>query len=85
MISEIYDRRSIRKFTDKSISQEDIADIIQSGIKAPSSKNRQPWKYIVIQGNAKEEMLKVFRQGIEREENDSALLPKSKQHITAAK
>lgn len=38
MISEIYDRRSIRKFIDKSISQEDIADIIQSGIKAPSSK-----------------------------------------------
>ena len=30
-------------------------------------------------------MLKVFRQGIEREENDSALLPQSKQHIAAAK
>lgn len=85
MISAIYDRRSIRKFTDKPISQKDITDIIQSGIKAPSSKNRQPWKYIVIQGNAKEEMLKVFRQGIEREENDSALLPQSKQYIAAAK
>ncbi len=85
MISSIYDRRSIRKFTDKPISLEDIADIIQSGIKAPSSKNRQPWKYIVIQGNAKEEMLKVFRQGIEREENDSALLPESKQYIASAK
>ena len=85
MISAIYDRRSIRKFTDKPISQEDITDIIQSAIKAPSSKNRQPWKYIVIQGNAKEEMLKVFRQGIEREENDSALLPLSKQYIVTAK
>ena len=31
-------------------------------------------KFIVIQGNAKEEMLKIFRQGIEREENNSALL-----------
>ena len=85
MISEIFDRRSIRKFTNKPISQKDITDIIQSGIKAPSSKNRQPWKYIVIQGNAKEEMLKVFRQGIEREENDSALLPESQQYITSAK
>ena len=84
MISAIYDRRSIRKFTDKPISQEDITDIIQSGIKAPSSKNRQPWKYIVIQGKSKEEMLKVFRQGIEREENESTLLPQSKQHIAAA-
>lgn len=62
-----------------------MTDIIQGGIKAPSSKNRQPWKYIVIQGNAKEEMLKIFRLGIEREENHTALLPQSKQHIAAAK
>lgn len=85
MISEIYDRRSIRKFIDKPISQEDITEIIQSGLKAPSSKNRQPWKYIVVQGSAKKEMLKIFRQGIEREEKDNALLPQSKQHISAAK
>ena len=85
MISAIYDRRSIRKFIDKPLSQKDIADIIESGIKAPSSKNRQPWKYIVVQGNAKEEMLEVFRQGMEREENDDALLPQSKQYIAAAK
>ena len=85
MISAIYDRRSIRKFLDKPISQEDIMDIIQNGAKAPSSKNRQPWKYIVIQGNAKAEMLRIFRQGIEREENERALLPQSRQHIPAAK
>lgn len=60
-------------------------DIIQSGAKAPSSKSRQPWKYIVIQGNAKAEMLNVFRKGIDWEENESALLPQSKQHIAAAK
>ena len=85
MIPEIYDRRSIRKFLDKPISQKDIMDIIQSGVKAPSSTNRQPWKYIVIQGNAKADMLNVFRKGIDREENESALLPQSKQHIAAAK
>ncbi len=39
----------------------------------------------MVQGNAKKEMLRVFRQGIEREENDNALLPQSKQHISAAK
>lgn len=85
MISAIYDRRSIRKFIDKPISRKDMTDIIQSGIKAPSSKNRQPWKYIVIQGDSKEEMLKAFRQGLAREENDHALLPQSKEHIAAAK
>lgn len=85
MIPEIYNRRSIRKFKDKPIPQDEITAIIQNGLKAPSSKNRQPWKYIVVQGNAKKEMLSVFRQGIEREENGIALLPQSKQHISAAK
>jgi len=85
MISAIYDRRSIRKFMDKPISQKDITDIIQSGMKAPSAKNRQPWKYIVVQGNAKEEMIKVFRQGIEREENERALLPENRKNIPGAK
>lgn len=85
MISAIYDRRSIRKFLPTPIPEEDIREILQSGMKAPSSKNRQPWKYIVVQGAAKKEMIKVFRRGIEREENGNALLPESRQHIGAAK
>ncbi len=85
MIPAIYDRRSIRKFLEKPISKEDMTDIIQSGLKAPSSKNRQPWKYIVVQGKAKEEMLNIFRRGIQREEHEDALLPQSRQHIAAAR
>ena len=72
MIREIYERRSIRKFSEKPLSKQDIMEIIESGTKAPSSKNRQPWKYIVVQGEAKREMLE-------------ALLPGSRQHISAAK
>ena len=85
MIQAIDERRSIRKFQNKPVSEQDIIDILQSGIKAPSSKNRQPWKYIVVQGKSKEEMLKVFREGIFREETKDALLPQSKKHIGGAK
>lgn len=85
MIAEIFDRRSIRKFSDMPISRENIEEIIESGMKAPSSKNRQPWKFIVIQGEAKKEMLKAFRKGIEREEKESPLLPNSRQHIAGAR
>ena len=85
MISAIYDRRSTRKFLDTPVSQQDIREIIESGIKTPSSKNRQPWKFIVVQGREKEEMIKVFRQGISREEHEDALLPQSAQHISGAK
>ncbi|XBX03998.1 nitroreductase family protein [Enterocloster clostridioformis] len=45
MISAIYNSQSIRKFIDKPISQEDIID---NGMKAPSSKNRPPWNYTVV-------------------------------------
>ena len=85
MIQAINERRSIRKFQNKLISEQDIIDILQSGIKAPSSKNRQPWNYIVVQENAKEEMIKVFREGISREETKDALLPQSKKYISGAK
>jgi nitroreductase len=60
MISAIYNRRSIRKFLNTPILKQDIVEIIQSGIKAPSSKNRQPWKFVVMQGREKEEMQDVF-------------------------
>ena len=85
MVQAINERRSIRKFQNRPISEQDIIDILQSGIKAPSSKNRQPWKYIVVQEKAKEEMLKVFREGIFREETKDALLPQSKKYISGAK
>lgn len=85
MVCVIYDRRSTRKFLDTPIPKKDIIEIIHSGMQAPSSKNRQPWKFIVIQGNEKEEMLRVFRHGISREEQGCALLPQSRQHIAAAK
>ena len=48
MIQAIEERRSIRKFSDREISEEDLREILESGIKAPSSKNRQPWKFIVL-------------------------------------
>ena len=85
MVQAINDGRSIRKFQNKPISKQDIIDILQSGIRAPSSKNRQPWNYIVVQEKAKEEMLKVFREGIFREEMKDALLPQSKAYISSVK
>ncbi|MFO8077674.1 MAG: nitroreductase [Thermoplasmatota archaeon] len=41
-------RRSIRSFQEKPVEKELIEEIIQAGRFAPSAKNRQPWKFIVI-------------------------------------
>jgi nitroreductase len=43
-------RRSIRKFTDKPVSDEIIDKIIEAGAWAPSGMNNQPWKFAIIKG-----------------------------------
>lgn len=63
----IYNRRSIRKFSAEPIPHAIIEQIIDAGRAAPSAKNRQPWKYLVYSGSAKEKLLAVMQEGIERE------------------
>jgi len=60
-------------------------DVIASATKAPSPKNRQPWKFIVLEGKSKADMLAAFYKGVEREETANALLPLSRHFIPAAK
>lgn len=62
-----------------------IAQILDSGRMAPSAKNRQPWKYIVLGGKSKAEFLEHMQKGIAREENECTLLPNSKMGIPDAK
>ena len=83
--SPIYSRRSIRKFKDIPISKEQIETIIQAGSAAPSAKNRQPWKCIVLGNQCKEEFLIHMEKGIDREEHSLALLPKSRSGLPDAK
>lgn len=45
----IFTRRSIRKYTEKSIEKEKINRILRAAMQAPSSGNEQPWEFLVIQ------------------------------------
>ncbi len=44
----ILTRRSIRKYTNKKISEEQINKILKAAMYAPSAFDNQPWQYIVI-------------------------------------
>ncbi|MEE1242723.1 MAG: nitroreductase family protein, partial [Frisingicoccus sp.] len=44
----IFKRRSVRKYTDAVVSDEQIKQIIKAGMAAPSAKNSQEWIFIVI-------------------------------------
>ena len=48
MMDAIKLRRSIRKFEDKPIGKDILNQIINAGKYAPSAKNDQPWRFIVI-------------------------------------
>ena len=44
----ILKRRSIRKFAPDSVSKEDVQDIIEAGMNAPSGCNSQCWKFVAV-------------------------------------
>ena len=39
---------STRKFTDEAVDAEALTRILEAGRKAPSAKNRQPWRFVVV-------------------------------------
>lgn len=84
MIKSISNRRSIRKFKDTAIPKEMIEEILNAGRLAPSSKNRQPWKFTVVSGHSKNDMLLSMKQGLLREREGVPQPPNSKQHLAGA-
>ena len=48
VIDTILARRSVRNFTDRQISKEEINTILNAGRWAPSGLNNQPWRFIVV-------------------------------------
>ncbi len=53
-ITCITNRRSIRGFQDKSVSQDLLREIIATACWSPSYKNSQPWQVLVVSGEKKE-------------------------------
>ena len=74
ILDAILQRRSIRKFLPKNIEKNIIEKIIEAGISAPSAKNRQPWKYIIVTNKNKNEMIEIIKTGFEKEKSGNGLL-----------
>ena len=70
IMQAIEDRRSIRKFKPDPVPEEILDKILRAGTLAPSGKNKQPWKFYVVQGEKRQEMIEVMGKGINRLEND---------------
>lgn len=53
----IKDRRSIRKYTDRPVEQEKIEQVLEAARLAPSWKNLQCWRFLVLREAAKKEAI----------------------------
>jgi F420 biosynthesis protein FbiB-like protein len=59
-------RRSIRRFKDDPVPEEALQAILTAATQAPSAKNRQPWRFHVVRGERRADMVRVMREGIAR-------------------
>ena len=67
VLEAIKTRRSIRAFTDKKISREDLELLTDAARYAPSGLNRQSWQFTVVQNTQMlEKLAKVIREELNR-------------------
>jgi nitroreductase len=64
-LQAIKTRRSIRAFTKRKVSKDKIQKIIDAGLYAPSSKNCQPWHFIVLGGKRKDKIAEITEKKFE--------------------
>jgi len=61
----IKSRRSIRKYKEQTVEKRVIEQVLEAGIWAPSSMNRQPWRFVVAEGKKKiQELSKQAKQDL---------------------
>lgn len=53
----VLSRRSVRAYQSKPVRDEDLAEILQAGLYAPSAVNFQPWYFVVIRSEAQMQRL----------------------------
>lgn len=77
----IKNRRSIRKFKNTEISKEIIEDLINCARLAPSAKNRQPWKFIIVTDTIKNQITDIM---LERENSSKKSLERQIYHANSS-
>lgn len=70
----IRSRRSIRKYQDRPIEQEKLLRVLDTGRMAPSARNLQDWKFIVVRDQDKRKMLSEAANGQPYVEKASAVI-----------
>jgi len=58
----IKSRRSVRIFLDKAVSDRDLESILNAANQAPSAHNQQSWRFIILKGKKKNELVNLITE-----------------------
>ncbi|HUF85622.1 MAG TPA: nitroreductase family protein [Acidimicrobiia bacterium] len=74
MYDGILTTRAIRRFTDESVTEEEVMACIKAAVQGPSGGNIQPWQFLVVTDpETKAALGDIYRRSYDRYE--AALLP----------
>lgn len=48
IFTALHSRRSIRRYTEQAVSQEEVRTVLDAAMIAPSAGNARPWQFIVV-------------------------------------
>ncbi len=74
LLNLIQSRKSVRKYSDKHISDEDLRKILEAGRLAPSWMNVQSWKFILVKSQENKDMLSELSIGQKQVKNADAVI-----------
>ena len=74
MLDLIKSRKSVRKYSDKHIPDEDLRKILEAGRLAPSWMNVQSWKFILVKSQENKDLLSELSCGQAHVKNADALI-----------
>ncbi|PZT48612.1 NAD(P)H-dependent oxidoreductase [Helicobacter valdiviensis] len=70
----VTNRYSCREFKQEAISKEDLEYILEAGRNAPSSLGLEPWKFVVVQNDAKKKEISQIAYNQPHVANNGALI-----------
>ena len=62
-LAAIEGRRSIRRFRPDPLPRATIERLVAAAAQAPSARNRQPWRFVVLQGQARLHLARLMLEG----------------------
>lgn len=74
LLNLIQSRQSVRKYSEKHISDEDLRKILEAGRLAPSWMNVQSWKFILVKSQENKDLLSELSIGQPHVKNADALI-----------